>query len=193
MNATDTNWWERTGNFVSYPDMQQGDLDHCVYAAIAGGINHIAQRTVWTPQSLYDEYQKDGPKDAHFGVANTALERVANEIEKYQHNRDTASQSLTPSQIREWIEEGSVVILSMELRNDSVSNRGGWHMFSLMAIDDNCFQVWDTNGGQIIGNRLFEGRGFLRDDEIASGFSYPNGWFFMPHDKEDTLVLKQKA
>lgn len=53
-------------------------------------------------------------------------------------------------------------------------------MFSLVASELDRFQVWDTNGF----------RGFLRDDEVLGGFPYPNGWFFMPHDKEDVLVLK---
>ena len=182
MAASTTNWWERTGTFIAYPNLQQGNLPHCVYAAIAGGINHLAQRQVWTPQLLYKEYQKNGPRDAHFGVADTALEPVANEVEKHQHHKDTASVALTPKLIRGWIDENGVVILSMELRNDSVSKEGRWHMFSLMTYEQDRFQVWDTNGFQ----------GFLTDEEIIGGFYYPGGLFFMPHDKEDTLVLKRK-
>lgn len=174
------NWWERKGNFIAYPNLLQGNLLHCVYAAIGGGINHLVQRPVWTPQTLYDEYQKNGPKDAHFGVADTAIAPVAGEVEKYHHNKDWASEGLTPQRVRDWLADNAVVILSMELRNDAVSKQGGWHMFSIVAYDQDRFQVWDTNGFQ----------GFLSDGEVSAGFSCPNDWFFMPHDKEDTLVLK---
>ncbi len=115
-------------------------------------------------------------------MADTALVPVADIIEKHHHNKDTASEVLTPLLIRQWIDDGAVVILSMELRNDAVSKQGGWHMFSLVAVDDDRFQVWDTNGL----------KGFLTEEEISNGFFYPNRWFFMPHDKEDTLVLKRK-
>ena len=137
---------------------------------------------VWTAQSLFDEHQKSGPKDANFGVADTAIAPVSDVVEKLHHNKDWSQDGLSPERIREWLNAGSVVILSMELRNDAVSKRGGWHMFSLVAIDQGRFQVWDTNGLE----------GFLTDAELSGGFSYPNGWFFMPHDKEDTLVLKPK-
>lgn len=176
------NWWERVGNLVPYPKLLQGNLPHCVYAAIAGGINHLVSRPVWTAQSLYAEHQKNGPNDADFGVVVTAMSVVASEVVNHHHNKDWASEGLSPDRIREWLVDGSVVILSMELRNDPVSNRGGWHMFSIVAHEQDQFQVWDTNG--------FEG--FLTDAELSGGFSYPNGWFFMPHDREDTLVLKLK-
>lgn len=55
-------------------------------------------------------------------------------------------------------------------------------MFSLVGLDGVQLQVWDTNGL----------RGFFVETDIVSGIEYPNGWFFMPHDKEDTLVLRPK-
>lgn len=179
---SDGRWYERSGEMVGYPELLQGRLPLCVYAAIAGAVNHIAQREVWKPEDVFNEHHKGGAEATNFGVADTALKPVGDIIEKHHHNKDTASQSLTPKKIREWIDDDGVVILSMELRNDPVSQRGGWHMFSLMAYEDDRFQVWDTNGL----------KGFLTDEEITNGFHYPNGWFFMPHDKEDTLVLRRK-
>lgn len=99
------NWWERSGRFVAYPELRQGGLPHCVYAAIAGGINHLVQRPVWTPQTLFNEHQKEGPKDANFGVANTAIVPVASEVEKYHHNSKHSSVTLTPDLIRDWLED----------------------------------------------------------------------------------------
>lgn len=180
--AERSNWWERKGNFVSYPELRQGALPHCVYASIAGAINHVTEREVWTPTDLHSECQRRGQAQPDFGVSDTALMRVANEIEKIHHNADWSLERLTPALLGRWIDDGAVVILSMELRNDQISHQGGWHMFSLVARNEKQFQVWDTNGF----------RGFLSEGEIIAGFHYPNGWFFMPHDKADTLVLKRK-
>jgi len=192
MSAELTRWWERTGNFVAYPELQQGDVPHCVYAAIAGAVNQVAGRSIWTPQSLFDEHQKGGPKAASFDVANTALGPVIDEVETHHHLKDTASEELSPELVSDWIALGGVVVLSLELSNGQGERQGKWHMFSLMALDGDSFQVWDTNGGQIIDGILFEGRGFITESEIMTGLTYPNGWFFLPHENEDTLMLKRK-
>lgn len=160
-------WFERTGSFVEYPEVLQGRLSHCVYAAIAGAVNYLLGWGLWSPETLFNEHQKAGGVAANFGVADTALKPISDAIEKHHHNKDHSSTTLTPNQIREWINEGGVVIVSMELRNDEVSQQGGWHMFSLMACEDDRFQVWDTNGL----------KGYLTEEEIANGFYYPNGWF----------------
>lgn len=175
-------WFERTGKTVSYPELLQGRLPHCVYAAIAAAVNHLAGREVWTSESLFNEHQKEVGGDANFGVATTALKPVHDIIEQLHHSKGAASTPLSPDLIRQWINGGGVVILSMELRRDEVSQKGGWHMFSLVACEAGQFQAWDTNGL----------KGFLTDDEVTNGFFYPNGWFFMPHDQEDALVLTRK-
>jgi hypothetical protein len=175
-------WWERKGKTIAYPKLLQGDLPHCVYAAIAGAVNHLAGQELWTPQTLFGEHQKEGRKSTDFSVADTAITPVWDNVEKHHHNTGWSQDRLTQNLISQWLDAGSVVIISMELRNDSVSNRSGWHMFSLVAEDENRFQVWDSNGYE----------GFLIAEELSVGFAYPNGWFFMPHDSEDTLVLKPK-
>ena len=186
------NWWERQGNFVAYAGQRQENLPHCVYAAIAGGINYLARREVWTAQSLYHEHQEDGPKQPDFNVVNLALVPVAGEIEKRHHLRNTPAGGLSPSLLRNWIIDGAVVILSMQLSDGGGGRLQRWHMFSLVALDGDLFQVWDTNGGQIMNGVMFEGRGLLNEEEISSKLRYPNGWIFLPHLDEDTLVLKRR-
>jgi hypothetical protein len=175
-----TNWWERTGSKASYPNLVQGNLRNCVYAAIAGAVNHLMKENVWTVESLFSEYQKNGPRDANFNVADTAIGPCGNALEKIHHNRDWSKDHLSSDRIREWIEMGAVVILSMELRRDAISKEGGWHMFSLFSYVDDRFQVWDTNNYE----------GFLTSDEISNGFCYPDQRVFIPHDREDALILK---
>jgi hypothetical protein len=176
-------WYERKGKTVPYPEILQGALPHCVYAAIAGAVNHLAAKEIWLPSDLFQKHREDVGGPANFGVANTALKPVQEIIEKHQHNKGQSSTTLSLNQIRDWVDSGAVVILSMELRNDEISRQGGWHMFSLVARDGDKFQVWDTNGL----------KGFLTGEEIMNGFYYPNGWFFMPHNQEDTLVLWRKS
>lgn len=175
-----SNWWERTGIKASYPKLVQGQLPNCVYAAIAGAVNHLMKENLWTVESLFGEYQKNGPRDPNFNVADTAIALCGNSLEKIHHNRDWSNDHLSTDRIRDWIEMGSVVILSMELRRDKVNKQGGWHMFSLFSYKDDRFQVWDTNNYE----------GFLTPTEISSGFCYPDQRFFLPHDKEDALILK---
>src|SRR5262249_22301814 len=98
------------------------------------------------------------------------------------HNRDWSEEPRNIPRIRAWLDKGAVVVLSMELSNDGVHRRGGWHMFSLVGRDGERFQVWDTNGY----------KGFFLEEDILSGIHYPNGLFFIPHDKDDTLVLSPK-
>jgi hypothetical protein len=171
-----SNWWERPGNRIAYPAETQGSHPHCVYAAIAGAVNHLVQRPVWTTKSLFEEHQKNGPRHADFGVADTAITPVSESVTKLHHNSTWSQARLSSAQIGEWINAGAVVILSMELRN---ANPRSWHMFSLVAVDQGTFQVWDTN--------KFEG--FMTAAEIERGFSYPDGRFFVRHAEEDTLVL----
>jgi hypothetical protein len=177
-----SDWWERAGNKIAYPGLLQGNHPHCVYAAIAGALNHLTQKHLWTVQSLFNEHQKAGARDANFDVADTAIAPVANTVKKLHHNTKWSHDRLCVARIRDWLSSGSIVILSMELLNDAISNRGGWHMFSLVADDQGQFQVWDTNG--------FEG--FLTESELFVNLSYPSGWSFRPHKEEDTLVLMPK-
>ncbi len=65
-------------------------------------------------------------------------------------------------------------------------------MFTLVSIDGDRFQVWDTNGGQVIGGDVFSGRGFFTEKDVTEGVYYPFGCYFLPHDKEDTLVLRPR-
>lgn len=180
-NATQK-WWERQGHTITYPELLQGDLPHCVFASIAGAINHLANRQVWTPVELLDECVRSGLKAASFEVANVAVGRVPSEIEAIHHNTESPQIAFAGESIRSCIDSGGVVIVSMEIADGSGGRLGQWHMFALMANQPDRFQVWDTNGL----------RGFFTHDELVSGIDYPNGMRFVPHDKEDSLILRRK-
>lgn len=172
------NWWERTGGGIAYQGELQGPRPDCVYAAIAGAVNFLTGQRLWTADALRVAH---GPRQPDFGVADTALLRATN-LTKCHHMRGNAAVLLTPELIRQWLGEGAVVILSRELGTSSGERRGQWHMFTVVSHGPDGFQVWDTNGFA----------GFLTDNEILVGFEYPGGQRYLPHDQEDTLVLKRR-
>jgi hypothetical protein len=182
MNAQSEKWWERQGKTAPYPELRQYNEPHCVFASIAGAINHLANRNVWTPGDLLKECVVSGLKAASFEVANVAVVSVSNELEAVHHNRESPRIDFGVDAIRKWIDCDGVVILSMELADGNGNRLGQWHMFALVANQPDCFQVWDTNGF----------RGFITHDELVSGIDYPNGMRFVPHDKEDTLFVRRK-
>ena len=165
---------------MPYTELRQGNLPHCVYASVAGAVNFLVGKQVWVPVDLVVEHNRLR-RGTNFSVADTALQRLNGEVEKIHHNSGCSTESLTPSLVRNWIDDSGVVILSLELADAAGGRSGAWHMFSLVGRDGELFQVWDTNGL----------RGFISADEIENGIPYPNGSFFLPHDKEDTLVLKR--
>jgi hypothetical protein len=172
------NWWERTGNGIAYQGEQQGQRPDCVYAAIAGAVNHLTGQRLWTADSLR---QSHGPRQPDFGVADTALSCTSS-LSKHQHLKGIAVAPLTPELIRQWLAEGAVVILSRELADSSGVRQQRWHMFTVVGHGPDGFQVWDTNGLA----------GFMTDDELVDGCDYPGGGQrYLPHDQEDTLVLKR--
>jgi hypothetical protein len=178
-------WYERKGDHIDYPELYQGNLPNCVFAAVAAAINYITRRPIWTGDSLREAHAATPDTAVDFSVANTAIEPVVEAVEQVHHTKSNSNQPLSIEKIRSWIDQGGVVILSMMLDPESGNSQRGWHMFSLMKHSGDRFQVWDTNGL----------KGFLLSKEIIEGFDYPNGWRFRPHLDEDTLILlpKQKS
>jgi len=175
-------WYERKGDLVEYPELYQGNLPNCVFAAVAAATNFIVQRPIWTGESLRAAHTAIPNSSVDFSVANTAIKPVAELVEQLHHTKSNSNQPLSIERIRSWIDQGGVVILSMMLDPEGANAQRGWHMFSLMKHTGDRYQVWDTNGL----------KGFVSSKEILEGFSYPNNWRFLPHTDQDTLVLLPK-
>ena len=169
------NWWERTAELVPYDGLHQGDKDHCVFAAVAGAVNHLLGRQEWTIDSLLEVHGRD-PETWTLAVAHTAVKPFLDRLEVLEHNTKRGSDPLSPSILRSWIREGGIVILSLP------SRKRGWHMFTLVACTDTSFQVWDSNGNH----------GRFYDHEIKTGIPYGKDHFFDPHPEEDLVVIRKR-
>jgi hypothetical protein len=55
-------------------------------------------------------------------------------------------------------------------------------MLTLIAKDDDHFQVWDTNGRG----------GFVQETELESGIEYGDGAKLLAHNDHDMLFLRRK-
>jgi len=98
-----------------------------------------------------------------FAVADIALVPVMHIVESLHHIIGKSEEKLTPKLIRKWIQDGGIVIVSMQ-EVDAQGNRlESWHMFSLIALEGDRFEVWDTNGY----------RGYFTEQEICEGIEYP--------------------
>lgn len=174
-------WYKRNANWLSYPEVHQESLPHCVYIAISSACNHLLGRQVWNGQSLLEEHKRLGGRKSDFGVIHAAKTRTGDQLEFRHHVTDQKSDPLRASKVRKWLDENAVVILSMEQCDENMNRLGRWHMFSIVGCHPSGFQVWDTNGL----------RGIMTEADIESGFAYPNGWRFMPHEKQDCLVIRR--
>src|SRR4051794_40145718 len=99
MSITSSDWWKRLGITVPYQGELQGNAPHCVYAAIAGAVNHLEGTKVWNPADLVNIHQ---PRATDFSVADTALTRVKS-MQKHHHLKATAAEPLSPELIRQWL------------------------------------------------------------------------------------------
>jgi cytochrome bd-type quinol oxidase subunit 1 len=66
-------WWERTTELVPYAGLLQGDKNLCVFAAVAGAVNHLLGRQAWTIDSLLEVHGED-PNTWTLAVAYTAID-----------------------------------------------------------------------------------------------------------------------
>lgn len=170
-------WWERTAELVPYAGLHQGENDHCVFAAVAGAVNHLLGRQAWTIDSLLKVYGEDR-ETWTLAVAPIAIAPFPGRLEVLEHNTKRGSGRLSPAVLRSWIRGGGLVILSLPVRN------GGWHMFTLVACTDTGFQVWDSNGHP----------GRFYDHEIKTGIPHPrqDDNFYDPHPDEDLVVIRKR-
>lgn len=182
MGTQPAKWWERKTNLLPYNGLLQGSEYACVYASIAGAVNHFLGREVWTPKKLRDEWNRNGPVQPSFGVASVAVSPYATEIEYVHHHTGDPKITFSIDTIKDVLKDGGLVILSMELADGLKQRKKRFHMFTLINHTAEGFQTWDTNGFQ----------GTLTDQEILGGFEYLDGTTFLPHSNEDTLVLKRK-
>lgn len=182
MGTKSAKWWERKSNLLPYNGLLQGNEDACVYASIAGAVNHFVGREAWTPSSLRDECIRNGLMNPSFGVASIAVSPFSSEVEYVHHHTGDPKMAYSVEAIKDVLEEGGLVILSMELADTKRQRLSLFHMFTLIANRPDGFQVWDTNDRQ----------GHFDEHDITNGVEYTHDTMFLPHVSEDTLIVKRK-
>ena len=173
---------QRTGSFIPYPGLRQVG-DTCVYASVAGAINHLCSREVWTLSALFT---KCAGRTPDFGVARQAVEPVAGEVAYRVHSDDarTAPPETWLDLLRNHVDKGGIAIISLEAARrhpPGPQRMGAWHMFTLVARSGDLYQVWDTNGIHA----------FVTQPELVK-LEYPNGLDYIIHDRQETLLLCRK-
>lgn len=188
-------FWNRGDLQASYVGLvQRGDT--CVFASIAGVMNHLCQRNVWSWESLHMAYQAQEKGSPIFGTVlkvATGLGEVKENL-RYEllsfaflwHIDDEKRQepvSQHVEAIRNCVASGGIAIVSVEGANEKKERIGRWHMLTLVAYKSDWYQVWDTN------NR----KGVVGEEELTSGI-HNNGeipWMVL-HDRHDAVLFWPK-
>ncbi len=172
-------WWERTAELVPYAGLHQGANPTCVFAAVAGAVNHLLGEQAWTIDSLKQAHPIGAV--ALLAVAETAIAPFIDRLEAFEHKDSRQSNPLSPA-IRSWISEGGIVILSLVCRETGSEYPEEWHMFTLVACTDTSFQVWDSNGDS----------GRFNDHDIKTGIHVRGGRFYHAHPEQHLVVIRKR-
>lgn len=179
--------WNRQGNYSeNYPGIQQSEVDSCLFASIAGAANYLTKSQRFSEQSMQMNFQKQ-----HLSVHNfeTAIKCIDDASLTFEIFRDEFSNVPAAGLVQGKLDDGSVVILSLEIANGplgKITRSQVHHMISIFKNSYGVFQVWDTAGkkGLITQNELSN---LVSKDELA----LPDGQrFLMPHDRHELLCVQ---
>lgn len=179
-----TLFWQRSGNPVQFNGVTQSQPDSCIFASVAGAINHLNGRAVMSERDLLNDHSMDGCPPVSFGrPLKYAIGRSHVSIEQWE--RDTASGRPLEQEVDGWLAAGGLVIASLEIVPSPIPGQQAWHMLTLVAKDATQYQVWDTAPGH--------GCGFVTWPELdQAGLDYDGGQRLLPHQKRHMLFLRRR-
>src|SRR4051794_30765503 len=74
-------FWVRTGPSIPFRGLTQDGKSHCVYASLAGAVNHVVGADVWTVAALVAECQRRSSYDPTFDtVLPVAVEPMQGKV-----------------------------------------------------------------------------------------------------------------
>lgn len=184
-------FWLRNGPLVPFGGLTQDGKSHCVYASVAGAMNHIAVKAHWTVDALVKACLRGGYTSPTFDTVAPIAADPLKDLVRYEIARERMKSLTTSSfiaKLSKWIKNGGLAVISLEAADAPFP--GGkrlekYHMFTLVAKHDNLFQVWDTNGLA----------GFVMDSELETGFKYPpipdvcNDPWMIKHPEHDCVLF----
>jgi hypothetical protein len=185
-------FWARTGPTVEFRGLTQGHSPHCVYASLAGAINHVVGSVVWTVDTLVEECKRRRCPSPTFDVVMPVAAEPVKERLEYEIARERLKPQPMPvfvAELSRWVQGGGVAVISLEAADNplpSGQRLQNYHMLTLIAKDGDRFQAWDTNGLA----------GFVTEAELATGFvykrleCYPVPWL-IEHPDHDCVLFRK--
>ena len=194
LDATKTFFQRGSVNAIHFDGLCQLQEPDCVFASIAGAVNHLVRYTVWkTARELYDACNLARIGAPTFdNVIPVAIAPVPSTL-RYDLPRERIKSdppTVFLSELAACVTGGGIAIVSMEAYETQlrITGLGCWHMFTLIDKSQEWYQVWDTNNFS----------GSVSETELTTAVSaygvgcqnksYPHVWFHR-HDKQDCLLL----
>src|SRR5438093_10368539 len=123
---------------MPYKGEKQATPYLCVFASVSAAVNSIAGKDIWTQETLFDEWRKQGNEQVHFGnIHPVAMEPVQDRV-KAQHYCDGATAISNDDylkRIKGCVDAGGVAIVSLQVADLQQNRKTAWHMLSLIRRD----------------------------------------------------------
>jgi hypothetical protein len=176
------------GSDMDYKGIKQNGEFMCVFASVAGAINSVAGKDVWTQDGLLQKWREQGIPDVKLNFSNlhaVALQPVNSQLksEHYVDNSAPMSDEAYLKLIKDCVDGGGVAILSLQhadLAGSTLNRKQSWHMLSLFRRKGDDFEAWDTAGENTIR---------LSAKELVTHFRYGGGVLAVD-EKHDLLLVK---
>jgi len=167
-----------------YRGLRQHDDYGCVYASIAGAVNHLTTPSAdWTEASLRAACEgEEIPRS--FDAIKVAV-RAHNEL-KFVHtplDRCTKCDSYVNA-IAKAVRQGGVAIISFQVPAPSAEHGQCYHMVTLVEQLEHevAWKAWDTAGYWLL----------LTESDLRTGFLHPcDNRRFSPHARADRLIVER--
>jgi hypothetical protein len=187
-------FWLRSGPTIAFPGLSQDGKSHCVYASVAGAVNHVAGRPHWSVPALVAECDRRSERSPTFDTVVPVAVEPLKDLVSYEIARERLKPRPTGAfvvELSRWVSGGGIAVISLEAADGPLpagKRLQNYHMITLIAKDGDRFQVWDTNNLA----------GFLTPEELENGFRYlpllvhPRPWM-IKHPEHDCVLFRNSS
>src|SRR4051812_13691932 len=110
-------FWIRTGPMVPFRGLTQDGKSHCVYASVAGAMNHVAGRAHWTVDALVRACVSGGHTSPTFDTVAPIAAEPLKDLVSYEIARERLKKGTTSAFVAilsQWVGAGGVAVISLE-------------------------------------------------------------------------------
>jgi hypothetical protein len=87
-------------NHVTYKGEKKAGAHACVFASVVAGVNSVAGKAVWTQDTLFDKWQKEGITDVNFAnIDSVAIQPVKSDVKEQTFGNGYIAQGLGSGQL----------------------------------------------------------------------------------------------